>query len=46
MHYFCLKIEENIPKKEIAMFECPVCILLKNDPLSEIIKNIIEPEVN
>jgi hypothetical protein len=37
MHMFCLNLPDNMPKSEIEMFECPVCLIHRNDPLNEIL---------
>ena len=41
-HTDCLKMPEKEVEKEAKTFECPQCVLEKNDPLSEI-KNILLP---
>ena len=41
-HAECLKMPEKEIEKEVKIFECPYCVLEKNDPLSEI-KTILLP---
>ncbi|MCA9735977.1 hypothetical protein KC799_27820, partial [candidate division KSB1 bacterium] len=42
-HAECLKIHECCVEKEARTFECPYCVLGKNDPLSEISHVLLEP---
>lgn len=42
-HAECLKYSEKDIEKESKIFECPQCILLKNDPLHEVIETLVHP---
>ena len=43
VHADCLKINDRDLGKEQECFECPQCVLLKNDPLNEVVDTLLKP---